>query len=62
MTQPADDEKEFRTLQAAFALRGHTLHRAADKPGFYAARWGLVRELATADDARHFLAQIGGKQ
>lgn len=61
MTQPVEDEKEFSTLQPAFALRGHTLHRAADKPGVYAARWGLVRELVTADDARRFLEQIGGK-
>ena len=58
-------EKEFATLQAAFALRGHTLHRhggADASGGLYAVRWGLVRELPTADDARRFLAQIGGAQ
>lgn len=56
--------KEFATLQAAFALRGHALHRhsgADGATGLYAVRWGLVRDLATADDARRFLAQIGGR-
>lgn len=57
-------DKEFATLQAAFALRGHALHRhggADGATGLYAVRWGLVRHLATADDARQFLAQIGGR-
>jgi hypothetical protein len=55
--------KGFATLQTAFALRGHTLHRhggAEGAAGLYAVRWGLVRDLATAEDARRFLAQTGG--
>ncbi len=56
-------DKEFATLQASFALRGHALHRqdgAEGATGLYAVRWGLVRDLPTPDDARRFLAQIGG--
>lgn len=52
-------EKGFSTLQAAFALRGHAFHRQ-DGGGFLAMRWGLVRELADAHEARRFLEQIGG--
>lgn len=65
MTQAADNEKQFKSLQAAFALRGHTLHRHDEAEGgtrFYAVRWGLVRNLPTSEDARRFLAQIGGAQ
>ena len=55
-------DKEFATLQAQFAIHGHTLHRDGGDGagGLYVERWGLVRALATADDARRFLAQIGG--
>ncbi len=59
----ADADKAFKTLQAQFALRAHTLHRTspADGPVSYLAeRWGLSRYLPTLDDARRFLAQIGG--
>lgn len=58
-------DKEFATLQAQFALHGHTLHRQGSgeaSGGLYVARWGLVRDLATPDDARRFLEQIGGRQ
>lgn len=60
-TTPSD--KEFRTLQAQYALRGHTLRRGRDDGagGLYVARWGLIRELADLEDARRFLAQIGGQ-
>ncbi len=56
-------EKEFATLQAQFALTGHALHRSRDATGieaYLADRWGLVRYLPSLDDARRFLAQIGG--
>ena len=63
MTQTTDQEKQFATLRAQFAMKGHTLHRAGPTDGptsFYAERWGQVRYLPTLDDARRFLAQIGG--
>ncbi|MGH6627028.1 MAG: hypothetical protein ACRECD_10895 [Burkholderiaceae bacterium] len=56
-------EKQFATLREQFAMHGQTLHRTSpgDGPGsYYAERWGLVRYLPTLDDARRFLAQIGG--
>ncbi len=56
--------KAFETLRAAFALKGHTLHRTdpADGPATYwAERWGLVRHLPTLHDVALFLAQIGGR-
>ena len=56
--------KAFATLRAAFALRGHTLHRTALIDGpvtYWAERWGLVRYLPTLHDAVLFLAQIGGR-
>ncbi len=56
-------EKEFRTVAAQFVLKGHTLHSTRDAGGtatYLAERWGLVRYLPTLDDARRFLAQIGG--
>ncbi len=59
-----DTEKQFTTMQALFALRGHTLHRTNPSDGpqtYFAERWGLVRYLPTLDDARRFLAQIGGE-
>lgn len=57
-------DKAFSTLRAAFALRGHNLHRndPVDGPAsFWAERWGLVRYLPTIDAARQFLEQIGGR-
>ncbi|MFC7462821.1 hypothetical protein [Hydrogenophaga defluvii] len=58
------NDKAFSTLRAAYALKGHTLHRTdpADGPvTFLAERWGLVRHLPTIDAARRFLEQIGGR-
>lgn len=56
--------EEFASLHAAFAMRWHDLRRNAGNGsgGFYAARWGLVRYLHSADDARRFLAQIRGSE
>lgn len=56
--------KAFGTLRAAFALKGHALHRTdpADGPvTYWAERWGLVRYLPTLHDAALFLTQIGGR-
>lgn len=58
------NSKAFSTLRAAFAMKGHTLHRTdpADGPVIYLAeRWGLVRHLPTIDAMRQFLEQIGGR-
>jgi len=58
------DNKRFQTLRAAYALRGHSLHRTnpADGPvSYWAERWGLVRYLPTLHDAGTFLVQIGGR-
>lgn len=57
-------DKAFKTLQAAFALAGHTLSRTESKDGavtYYAARWGMARHLPDLDTARQFLIQIGGR-
>ena len=61
---PANSDKVFHSLRAAFALHGYTLHRADAKDGtvtYWAARWGLVRYLPTIDTVRRFLEQIGGR-
>ncbi len=58
------EEKEFSTLRAEFALKGHALHRtdpAAGPVTYWAERWGLVRYLPSTSDARLFLEQIGGR-
>ena len=63
MNKPTDYEKQFATLGEQFALHGHALHRTSPTGGavtYYVERWGLVRYLPTLDDARRFLAQIGG--
>lgn len=57
------ERKAFATLQAEFALLGHALRRVCpdDRPGwFMVTRWGVVRDLPTLEDVRHFLHQIGG--
>lgn len=57
-------DKVFSTLRAAFAMKGHALHRTdpADGPvTYWAERWGLVRYLPSIDTARLFLEQIGGR-
>jgi hypothetical protein len=58
------NDKAFSSLRAAFALRGHALHRTDSADGavtYWAERWGLVRFLPTIDTARRFLEQIGGR-
>jgi hypothetical protein len=59
------EAKRFATLQAQFALAGHTLHQSGpgDGPGpvsYLAERWGVARHLPTLDDADRFLVQVSG--
>lgn len=61
---PANTDKVFHSLRAAYALHGHALHRTDPNDGavtYWAERWGLVRYLPTIDTARRFLEQIGGR-
>ena len=62
--QPSATEKDFSTLRAMAAMRGHQLHRSnpADGPlTYWATRWGVTRELPTIEDVRAFVRQIGGE-
>jgi hypothetical protein len=54
--------KAFSTLQAQFALCGQTLNRLPGSSAMYATRWGMVRHLATEEEARLFLARIEGSR
>jgi predicted nucleotidyltransferase len=57
------NDKAFSTLRAAYAMRGHTLHRSHPGDGavaYYATKWGMVKHLPDLDAAREFLRQIGG--
>jgi hypothetical protein len=59
-----NDNRRFQTLRAAYALRGHALHRTDPTDGpvtYWAERWGLVRYLPTLHDVGMFLVQIGGR-
>ena len=61
-----NSQKQIATLQAQFALLGHTLQtskRADDGRVTYAvSRWGQSRCFTSTHDLQSFLAQIGGKQ
>jgi hypothetical protein len=64
-TANREDAKAFSTLQARFAIAGHSLYRTAAPDGsiaYLATRWGMIRELAPLEDAERFLAQIGGSK
>ena len=59
----AATDKDFATLRAQFALRGHELHRAQapdDRASYWTTRWGLTKPLADLEAVREFLRQIGG--
>lgn len=61
-TNDSTKDKEFASLRAHAALRGHALHRSnpADGPTrYWVSRWGMTRELTTLQDVRDFLRQIG---
>lgn len=60
--EPAD--KPFATVQAAFALRGHSLTRSrrADdaRITYTVSRWGQSRAFSHWNDVCAFYVQIGG--
>lgn len=59
-----DESKRFSTLQAKFALLGHTLYRTINADGtvlYLAGKWGHVRELNNLEAVAAFFALIGGK-
>lgn len=63
----AAQAKRFATLQAQFALQGHTLRQFGLGDGFGAVsylteRWGIAWHLRSLDDADKFLIQINGGQ
>ncbi len=64
MTQPTPNNAEFARLQAAFKQRGHTLGRSHDvttqQQRYFVSAWGFCKPLASLDDVRAFLQQIGG--
>ena len=57
-------DKTYATLQAKFALLGHSLtrsHRANDgRCTFVVERWGQARYFTHSHDLAAFLTQIGG--
>jgi hypothetical protein len=56
--------KDFCSLRAGFALKGHSLHRSDPQDGpvtYWIERWGLVRYASTIDTARRILESIGGR-
>ena len=61
--EPAD--KSFATMQAAFALRGHSLTRSrrADdgRITYTVSRWGQSRAFSHWHDVCALLVQIGGR-
>ena len=61
---PANPDKVFHSLRAAYALLGHALQRTDSNDGmvtYWAERWGMVRYLPTIDAERRLLEQIGGR-
>ncbi len=59
-----DEEKDFSTWRAKFALVGHSLYRTVNADGsilYLAGRWGYFRELKSLEAVAAFLAQIGGR-
>ena len=60
--QPTDEGKQFATLRALLAIKGHELHRTDRDDGqvrFYVTRWNLVRELRSLAAVRAFAEQVG---
>ena len=62
-TADHDENKLFSTLQAKFALAGHTLYRTINPDGsvlYLAGKWGYFREIKGLEAVAAFLAMIGG--
>jgi hypothetical protein len=58
-----DESKRFATLQAQFAIAGHTLYRTVNPDGailYLAGKWGHFREFKGLEAVAAFLALIGG--
>lgn len=56
-------DKEFSTLRARAAMRGHELHRSNPHDGpvrYWVSRWGMARDLQSIEAVRDFVRQIGG--
>jgi hypothetical protein len=63
VTPKVDDAKAFSTLQAKFAIAGHTLYRTVNPDGtilYLVGKWGYFRELKNLEAVAAFLAMIGG--
>lgn len=58
----APDDKTFSTLQAKFALLGHTLTASttAGRTLYTVSRWGQSRVFSHLHDVDAFLRQVGG--
>jgi len=57
-------EKVFCTLQARFAVAGHTLYRSVTADGtmlYVAGKWGYFRDLKSIEAVAAFLMLIGGQ-
>ncbi len=56
-------DKEFASVQAAFALKGHQLIRCAGKPGgdYLVICWAWTRYCKDWPAVLAFLEQIGGR-
>lgn len=57
------DRKTFEGFRAACAFKGYTLARSNPNDGpvtYWAARWGLIRELRSLSEVSAFVLQIGG--
>ena len=51
-------EKEFATLQARAAIKGHTLQKLGS--GYLLSRWGHVRHFIDLDTAEAMIQRIEG--
>ena len=54
----SNEAKEFATLRAQFAMRGHELHAAGE--GYVVSRWNLSRFFTDLQGVEAFAQQIGG--
>lgn len=52
-------EKLFASLQARFAMLGHSVYELADG-SYLVTRWGFARQCPDAHALTAFLRQIGG--
>ena len=58
-----NERKDFCTLQAKFAMVGHTLYRTVNPDGtllYLAGKWGYFREMKGLEAVAAFLSLLGG--